>query len=73
MKTVQKGEEIRRVDNEEGWKLATKGWKLVPKSVWKGKNRPATKKAEKVEEVKVEKVEKVKNKYKTKKESYSKA
>jgi len=64
MKTIQKGDEIKRVSDEEGFELATKGWKLVPKSVWKAKVRPPKK-----AEVKVEKApDKGKSKYKAKKE-----
>ncbi len=67
MKTIQRGaDEIRRVKDEEGWDLAKKGWKLIPKSVWKSKVRPAKK-----AELKVEKApDKSKSKYKAKKEKY---
>ncbi len=64
MKTIQKEDEIRRVSDEEGWDLAKKGWKLVPKSVWKEKVRPPKKAEPKPQS----KPDKGMSKYKAKKE-----
>lgn len=39
MKTVQKGEEILRVNDSEATSLVKSGWSYVTKSVWKEKVR----------------------------------
>lgn len=48
MKTVQKGDDIKRVkDDEADLMVKNRGYKFVPKSVWKDATRP-----KKVKEVK---------------------
>lgn len=40
MKTVQKGEDVRRVANDKAEEMVGDGWKYVPKGVFKNKNNP---------------------------------
>lgn len=52
MKTVQKGDDIRRVaDNEAESFVRSKGYKYVPKSVYKEATRPSKKEEKTSEEV----------------------
>jgi hypothetical protein len=55
MKTVQKGTEIKRVNDEEAdLMVKNRGYKFVPKNVWKEATRPVkqTKEKEVKEDVK---------------------
>lgn len=55
MKTVQKGNDIKRVKNDEAdLMVKSRGYKFVPKGVWKEATRPVkqTKEKEVKEEVK---------------------
>lgn len=61
MKTIQKGEEIVRVSNEEADNKIHMGWKLVAKKLWKENVRGPVKAPAKV-------VEKEPKKEKTKKD-----
>lgn len=48
MKTVQKGNEIKRVkDDEADIMVSHRGYKFVPKSVWKEATRPVKQTKEK--------------------------
>lgn len=48
MKTVQKGNDIRRVKDDEADTMVTnRGFKFVPKSVWKEATRPVKQTKEK--------------------------
>lgn len=52
MKTVQKGDDIKRLkDDEAEFHVRSKGYKYVPKSTYKG-TKPAKKEAEATEETK---------------------
>lgn len=47
MKTVQKGNSIRRLmDDEADVMVLEKGWKFVPKSVWKASRSPSVEPSE---------------------------
>ena len=35
MKTVQKGQEVKRVSDAEASDMTKKGWSFCPKAVWK--------------------------------------
>jgi hypothetical protein len=51
MKTVQKGTDIKRVkDDEAELMVKNRGYKYVPKGVWKDAVRPAKKEEKKAEE-----------------------
>jgi hypothetical protein len=55
MKTVQKGNDIKRVkDDEADLMVKSRGYKFVPKSIWKEATRPVkqTKEKEVKEDVK---------------------
>lgn len=48
MKTIQKGEKIKRVDEETaGIKVKNNGYSFVPKTIWKENVRDVNKKEEK--------------------------
>jgi hypothetical protein len=49
MKTIQRGEEILRVSNEEANAKVGVSWKFVPKSVWKEKVRDVNKRVKEPE------------------------
>lgn len=67
MKTVQKGNAIRRLtDDEADVMVLEKGWKFVPKSVWKASRSPSTEASEPSTEASEEPA-KTKNAKKTKK------
>lgn len=68
MKTVQKGNSIRRLmDDEADVIVLEKGWKFVPKSVWKASRSPSVEASEPSVETSEESV-----KTKTKKKPYQK-
>jgi hypothetical protein len=59
MKTVQKGEEIKRLKDEDAeFHVKSKGYKYVPKSVYKEATRPAKKEEKNSEETETKAVKK---------------
>lgn len=62
MKCVMKGEEVKKVSNEQAMKMVKNGWNYCAKKFWKEKVRDKNKKVEKIGQPNKEKEVKVENK-----------